>query len=73
MKTIALSVTNKIDNKLKFLYRKNWFLTATLRQLLCNALIQLISTTLVQLGVIQTSQNICRHFCLQLDKTKYIS
>ena len=38
--TMALSVINKINNKLKFLYRKNRFLTPTLRRLLCNALIQ---------------------------------
>ena len=38
--TMALSVINKINDKLKFFYRKNGFLTPTLRQLLCNALIQ---------------------------------
>ena len=37
--TMALSVINKINNKLKFLYRKNRFLTPTLRRLLCNALL----------------------------------
>ena len=39
--TMALSVINKINNKPKFLYWKNRFLTLTLRGLLCNALIQL--------------------------------
>ena len=38
--TMALFVINKINIKLKFLYRKNRFLTPILRQLLCNALIQ---------------------------------
>ena len=38
--TMALSLINKINNKLKFRYRKNRFLTPTLRRLLCNALIQ---------------------------------
>ena len=38
--TMALSVINKINNNLKFPYLKNRFLTPTLRQLLCNALIQ---------------------------------
>ena len=38
--TMALSVINKINNNLKFLYWKNWFLTPTLGRLLCNALIQ---------------------------------
>ena len=32
--TVALSVVNKINNKLKFLYRKNRFLTSTLRRFL---------------------------------------
>ena len=38
--TMALSVINKINNKLNLLYRENTFLTPTLRQLLCNALTQ---------------------------------
>ena len=38
--TMALSVINKINNKLKFIYQKNRFLTPNLRRLLCNALIQ---------------------------------
>ena len=38
---MALYVIHKINNKLKFLYRKNDFLTPTLRCLLCNALIEL--------------------------------
>ena len=38
--TMELSVINKINNKLKFLYRKNRFLTLALRRLICNALIQ---------------------------------
>ena len=37
---MTLYVIYKINNKLKFLYRKNDFLTPTLRRLLCNALIQ---------------------------------
>ena len=32
--TMGLSVINKINNKLKFLYQKNRFLTVTLRRLL---------------------------------------
>ena len=38
--TMALSVINKITNKLKFLNWKNRFLTPIRRRLLCNALIQ---------------------------------
>ena len=37
---MALKAVNKINNKLKFLYCKNSFLTPALRRLLCNALIQ---------------------------------
>ena len=36
----ALNVVNKTNNKLKFHYLKNSFLTPALRRLLCNALIQ---------------------------------
>ena len=37
---MALKVVNKINRKLRFLYRKNNFLTPELRKMLCNALIQ---------------------------------
>ena len=36
---MALKVINKIKGKLKFLYRKNRFLTPELRKMVCNALI----------------------------------
>ena len=36
---MALKVINKIDGKLKFLYRKNSVSTPGLRRMLCNALI----------------------------------
>ena len=80
---IALNVVNKIDNKLKFLYRKNIFLTPALRHLLCNALIQphfdyacsawYPNLTKKLKHRIQTTQNKCIRFCLQLDKLKHIS
>ena len=38
--SMALKVINKINSRLKFLHRKNKFLTPALRRLLCNALIQ---------------------------------
>ena len=38
--TMTLSVIDKVNNKVKFLYRKNRFLTPTMKRLLCNALIQ---------------------------------
>ena len=76
--TMALFVIHKINNKLKFLYQKNKFLTSTLRQFLCNALIQPyfdyscsawypILTKKLKYKI-QTSQNKCIRFCLQLDK-----
>ena len=37
---MAPNVIHKINNRLKFLYRKNIFFTPKLRRLLCNALIQ---------------------------------
>ena len=38
--SIALHVLNKINSRLKFLYRQNRFLNKPLRRLLCNAMIQ---------------------------------
>ena len=80
---MALSVINKINNKLKFLYRKNRLLSPTLRRLLCNALIQppfdyacsdwYPNLTNKLKNRIQTSQNKCIRFCLQLDKMTHIS
>ena len=37
---MALKVFNEINGKLRFLYRKNKFLTPKLRRMLCNAIIQ---------------------------------
>ena len=37
---MALKVINKINSRLRFLYRKNRFLSPPLRRLLCNSLIQ---------------------------------
>ena len=38
--SMGLHVLNKLNSKLKFLYRKNKFLSLPLKRLLCNALIQ---------------------------------
>ena len=83
IETMACSFINKINNKLKFLYRKNRFLTPTLRWLPCNALTQphfdyACSSSYPNLTKklkkrIQTSQNKCIRFCLQLDKMTHIS
>ena len=68
---------------IKFLYRRNVFLTSKLRRLLCNTLIQShfdyacsvwhpdLSKTLKHR--IRNTQNKCMRFCLQLDKLKHIS
>ena len=37
---MTLNVINKINGRLKFLYRKNRFLSPKLRRMLCNAPIQ---------------------------------
>ena len=81
--TMALSGTNKINNKLKFPYQKNRSLTTTLKRLLCNALIQpnfdyvcsawYPNLTKKLKNIIQTSQNKGIRFCLQLDKMTHIS
>ena len=47
---MALKVVNKINGKLKFLFRKNKFVTLKLRRMLCNVLIQPHLTTRPQLG-----------------------
>ena len=80
---MALNVVNKINNKLKFLYRKNSFLTSALTRLLCNALIQphfdytcsawYPNLTKKLKHGIQTTQNKCMRFCSKLDKLKHIS
>ena len=81
--SMTLKVVNKINSRLKFLNGKNKFLTPVLHRLLCNALIQphfdhplsawypnLIKK---QKNKIQTKENKCVRYCLQLDKMIHIS
>ena len=80
--SMALKVINKINSRLKFLHRKNKFLTPALRRL-CNALIQphfdyassvwYPNLTQKMKNKIQITQNKCIQYCLQLDKINYIS
>ena len=80
---IVLNVINKINNKLKCLHRENRFLTPALRRLRCNALIQphfhyAYSAWYPNLAKkikhrIQTTQNKCIRFCLQLDNLKNLN
>ena len=77
---MALSVINKANGGLKFLYRKNRYLTPYLKRLLCNALIQphfdyAYSAWYPNLNnkkwksKLQTIQNKCIRYCLQLHIT----
>jgi len=71
---MALKIISKVNNRLRFLYRKNKFLTPSLRRLLCNALIQphfdyactawypSLNKNLKK--KLQTAQNKCIRFCL---------
>ena len=80
---MALKVISKINGKLKFLYRKNRFLSPELRRMLCNALIQphfdyacpawYPNLTEKTKKKIQIMQNKCIRFCLKLDKMHHIS
>ena len=81
--SMAHKVISQVNARLKFLHRKNKYLTPNLRRLLCNALIQphfdyACSAWHSNLSKklknrIQTSQNKCIRFCLQLDKMSHIS
>ena len=49
--SMANEVISKVNARLKFLNRKNKYLTPNLRRLLCNALISLILIMLAQHGI----------------------
>ena len=80
--SMATKVLRLVNNRLKFLYRKQKFLTLSLRQLLCNALIQphydyACSAWYPSLNKrlskkIQTSQNKCIRYCLNLDNRAHV-
>ena len=80
--SMALKVINKINSRLKFIHRKNKFLTPALRRLLYNALVQphfdYVSSawypnlTQKMKNKIQITQNKCIRSCLQLDKRTHI-
>ena len=75
---MALHVLNKINSRLRSLYRQNRFLNKPLRRLLCNVMIQLFFDYACSAWYpnlrkdlqkrLQVSQNNCVTFCLQLDK-----
>ena len=80
--SMAAKSLKKINAKLQFLYRQNKFLSKKLKRLLCNSLIQphfdyactswypLINQKLK--NKLQTTQNKCIRFCLNLDTRHHI-
>ena len=72
---MAYKTIRKINSRLNYLFRKKHFLTTSLRRLLCNALIQPhFDYAFGKLkNKIQTTQNKCVQFCLNLDKMAHIS
>ena len=80
--TMALSVISKINNKLKFLCRKNKYFNSN-TETICDALIQphfdyacfawYPNLTKKLKNRIQASQNKCIRFCLHLDRMTHIS
>ena len=79
---MGLKVISKINCRLRFLYRKNRFLSQPLRRLLCNALIQphfdyACSAWYPNMNnrlkaKFQILQNKCICFCLNLDSKAHI-
>ena len=79
---MALKVINKISSRLRFLYRKNRYLSPYLKRLLCNAIIQphfdyACSAWYPNLNKkfnskLQTMLSKCVRFCLQLDSRSHI-
>ena len=80
--SMATKVIGKINGRIKFLYRKNRFLDSSLRRLLCNALVQphfdyacsawYPNLTQNLSKKLQTTQNKCIRFCLQLGNRSHI-
>ena len=80
--SMALKVISKINSRLRFLYRKNRFLSPPLRRLLCNSLIQphfdyACSGWYPKLNKrlkskLQILQNKCIRFCLNLNNRAHI-
>ena len=79
---MALKVINKTNSRLKFMYRKNIYLTLYLKRLLCNTLIQrhfdyACSAWYPNLNKklkskLQTVQNRYIRYCLQLHNRSHL-
>ena len=75
--SMAIHVINKINSRLRFLYRQNRFLNFPLRRLLCNAMIQPFFDYACNAWYpninkklkmrLQAAQNKCIRFCLKLN------
>ena len=75
--SLAIHVINKINSRLRFLYRQNRYLSFPLRRLLCNAMIQLFFDYACNAWYpninkkwktrLQAAKNKCIRFCLKLD------
>ena len=80
--TMAFRVIEKINSKMKFLYRKNWFLDVLLRRLLRNASIQshfdydyavwYPNLPKKLTDKLHVTQNKCIRFCLKLQCREHI-
>ena len=79
---MAIHVINKVNSRLRFLYRQNKFLDIPLRRLLCNAMIQPFFDYACNAWYpnlnknlktrLQAAQNKCIRFCLKLGGRKSI-
>ena len=80
--SMATKVLSLVNSRLKFLYRKQKFLTLPLRRLVCNALIQSHFDYACSAGYpslnkrlsrkIQTFQNKCIRYCLSIDNRAHV-
>ena len=74
---MAIHVINKINSRLRFLYRQNRYLNTSLRRLLCNAMIQPFFDYACNAWYpnlnkklktrLQAAQNKCIRFCLKVN------
>ena len=79
---MATKALGKINGRLKFLYRKQGFLTPYLKRLLCNALIQphfdfaclawYTNLKKILKKKVQITQNKCIRFCLNMENRDHI-
>ena len=79
---MATQALGKINGRLKFLYRKQSFLTPSFKRMLCNALIQphfdfanlawYINLNKKLKKKLQTSQNKCIRFCLGMENRDHV-